>query len=130
MMHAWQTSAWALWMGLTMASLLVVGCSTTSGAHCRPVENGCFLRLYDGDDFEKSEACLVIDEPGRYANLDQVPGATQHWTGAADSFEVGPQATVTVWSERNFSGNSVIYAPGARIRSVEPEPASLELRCE
>lgn len=89
-------------------------------------EKACSIHLYDND--ELSGESLVIDQPGDYPNLDNLPGADgKNWTDEADSFKVGEGAVVTIWTARNFEGDSTVYTageyPGAK------EPSSLKIEC-
>lgn len=89
-------------------------------------EKACSIHLYDND--ELSGENLVIDQPGDYSNLDDLPGAQgKNWTDEADSFIVGEGAVVTVWTARDFEGDSTVYTagkyPGAK------EPSSLKMKC-
>lgn len=92
--------------------------------------NGCYVHLFDGDDFDANDDNFVLTEPGRYADLSDLPGASKDWTDEADSLIVGPNATVIGWSETNFQGTQMIYEPGSRHPDVDDEPSSLEMTCE
>ena len=94
-------------------------------------ESGCYVMLFDGDDFDESDSRYLINEPGRYASLAGLPGTARDWTGQADSLKVGGTATVTIWPEVNFGGTPETLARGTEIPDMEmsEEPASLELTC-
>jgi hypothetical protein len=91
--------------------------------------NGCFVHLYDDDNFSTADDNFVLTQPGSYTNLDNLPGANQSWTDEADSFKVGSAATVTVYDEENFEGNSKTYQPGSEEPSADIEPSSLKMSC-
>ncbi len=94
-------------------------------------EGGCYVMLFDGDDFDESDSRYLINEPGRYASLAGLPGTARDWTGQADGLKVGDTATVTIWPEVNFGGTPETLARGTEIPDMEmsEEPASLELTC-
>lgn len=91
--------------------------------------NGCYVHLFDGDNFDANDDNFVLTEPGRYADLKELPGADKDWTDEADSLIVGPNATVIGWSETNFQGTEVTYESDSRHPDVDDEPSSLELTC-
>lgn len=98
--------------------------TTASGA-----ATDCWVHLYDGDRFDEREPNFRLTEPGRFANLRELPGATQDWTDEADSIRVGPKATVTIWSQTDFQGPSQVLQPGSEHPDLDDEPYSLELAC-
>lgn len=89
----------------------------------------CWVHLYDGDRFDAREPDFRLTEPGRFANLRDLPGATQDWSDDADSIRVGPKATVTIWSQTDFQGRSQVLQPGSEHPDLDDEPLSLELAC-
>ncbi|MGH8162287.1 MAG: hypothetical protein ACRESR_09150 [Gammaproteobacteria bacterium] len=111
-------------------SVILAGCGAqgaSGGGSGDSASNGCLVHLYDGGDFEGDN--VVINKPGRYANLKNLPSAKQNWTDEADSFKVGSAATVKVWGKTDFQGSSKTYRPGSKEASADPEPSSLELSC-
>ncbi len=89
-------------------------------------EKECSLHLYDNDKLSGEN--VVIDQPGNYPDLDNLPGADgKNWTDEADSFRVGKEAVVTVWTARNFEGDSTVYTAGEYPEAKEP--SSLKLNC-
>lgn len=87
---------------------------------------GCYIHLFDGDNFKGPN--LKIDGPAEYANLDDLPNSDgRNWTDEADSFKIGEGATVTVWYQTNFGGDSFVYQPGEY--ASEEEPYSLKIEC-
>ena len=92
-------------------------------------DGDCFVHLYDSDDFDTSDDNFKLTEEGRYATMDDLPGADQDWTDEADSIEVGDGATVTIWEKENFEGESQELDAGSRHPDIE-EPSSIELTCD
>lgn len=93
-------------------------------------DDECYIHLFDGDDFDEDDDNFRLTEPGTYANLDDLPGADQDWTDEADSARVGESATVTIYSEIDFGGESTTLDPGSEHPDLDPEPSSLEMTCE
>ncbi len=96
---------------VTFGFLVLAGCAAQEdpgtnvsppGAEENEVDGrgeGCWVHLYDGDNFDEQGDNFRLTEPGRYENLANLPGADQDWTGEADSLRVGANATVTSWPE-------------------------------
>lgn len=91
---------------------------------------GCFVHLFDGDDFDETDDNFKLTEPGRYGNLEKLPDATKDWDGEPDSLRVGEGATVTIWSEKDFGGDSKTYESGDEEGRLPQEVRSLELTCD
>lgn len=121
--------------------LVLSGCGTSSGEELpgngdsagdgdSGAKDGCYVHLYDGDDFDERDDNFRLEEPGRYSDLRSLPGSSRNWDDEADSLKVGPKASVTVWSERDFKGNKQEFKAGDEEPDLDDEPRSLELRCE
>lgn len=88
--------------------------------------DACYIQLYDGDNFK--DGSIIIEGAGEYADLKGLPGADgKDWTDEADSFIVGEGTRVTVWTKKNFEGESKVYEAG-EYPSVD-EPYSLKIEC-
>lgn len=115
---------------LLFAALLAVACGRgqTNGDGNATPTGECFVHLYDGDNFDETDANYRLEQPGRYGDLSRLPGVDKNWDDEADSMRVGANAHVTAWSEPGFGGEAKEYPPGD-YPDVEPEPRSLELTC-
>jgi len=100
------------------------------GAETEGPDDGCFIHLFDGEDFDDQDDNFQLIDPGEYKNLADLPGADKDWTDEADSLRVGSAATVTIYSEENFEGTSKELKPDTEVADVEHEPKSLEMVCE
>lgn len=90
------------------------------------VAKGCFIELFDGDNFKDDS--IKVNGPAEYSDLSDLPDANgMDWTDEADSFKVSKDATVTVWTETNFEGDSTVYDAGNY--PSEDEPYSLKIDC-
>lgn len=92
-------------------------------------DSGCYVQFFDSDDLDESDDNFKLTQPGDYEDLKSLPGADMDWTDEADSLEVGPGATVTVWSDTGFDGPSKKLEPGNKYPDVDPEPSSLKMSC-
>jgi len=112
-----------------LISFLIFSCSSdddNGGNHSENPPNSCFVELFDGDNF--SDDHIIIEGEGEFPNLDNLPNADgKNWTDEADSFKVGPQTTMTVWTQTNFEGDSTVYETGEY--PSEEEPYSIKIRC-
>ena len=91
--------------------------------------DGCWVHLFEEDDFDETEDNFRLSQPGRYGDLDDLPGATDDWDDEAESIRVGPDATVTIWPDTNFEGTPIELGPGSEQADLDEEPESLELTC-
>ena len=89
----------------------------------------CFVELFDSDNFDENDDHIKVTEAGKYEDLTSLPGANEDWTDEADSIRVGGGATVTIWPEKNYSGQSQTLEAGSENASIDGA-ASLELTCE
>lgn len=92
--------------------------------------DGCWVHLFEDDDFQEDDDHFRLAEPGRYSDLGNLPGATDDWTDEAESIRVGPDATVTIWSDTDFEGEWIELGPGSEQADLDDEPESLELLCD
>jgi hypothetical protein len=125
--------------GFAMLAGLAVTMSLSGAIHAAGTGNqagtqdggqasGCFLIMYDGDNFEDTR--ITIRGAGEWKNLRNVPEAREKdWDGEADSFKVGPNATVQAWKGENFTGESRSFPPGTQQPKVDFEFKSLKIRC-
>ncbi|MEO6824736.1 MAG: hypothetical protein ABI167_08460 [Nitrosospira sp.] len=121
-------------VGFAMLAGLAVTMSLSGAIHAAGTGNqagaqgGCFLMMYDGDNFE--DTSITIRGAGEWKNLRNVPEASEKdWGGEADSFKVGPNATVQAWKGENFTGESRSYSPGTQQPKADFEFKSLKIRC-
>lgn len=91
--------------------------------------DGCSVHLFDDDNFDESDDHFVLRETGRYETLANLPGAARDWTDEADSIRLGADATVTIWADTDFHGQSVTLEPGSEHPDLDSEPSSLEMTC-
>lgn len=113
----------------TDASTTDTGLPTSSSVAGTNGGDGCWVHLFEEDDFDETDDNYRLTEPGRYADLNNLAGAADDWTDEAESIRVGPEATVTFWSETEFRGQPTELGPGSERADLDEEPESLELTC-
>lgn len=101
---------------------------TTTGADASGTD-GCWVHLFEEEDFDETDANFRLTEPGRFSDLENLPGATDDWDDEAESIRVGPDATVGIWPDTNFEGTPIELGPGSERADLDEEPESLELTC-
>lgn len=90
-------------------------------------DSGCYVHLFDGDNY--SDDNIVVEGPGDFPSLADLPGTDKNWNDEADSFKAGKNTTVTMWTRTNFEGDSIVYSKGAHEPSID-EPSSMKIRCD
>lgn len=90
---------------------------------------GCWVHLFEEENFDESDEHFRLTQPGRYADLDALPGTDEDWDDEAESIRVGPAATVTLFADSDFQGETLELGPGSERADLGEEPESLELRC-
>ena len=96
-----------------------------------PNPNGCFVFVYDRTDWQG--AGVVLNGPARWPNLEGLRASQENWRNRIRSIDVGPVATVTVYTDAVFSGVSRRFAPKSRLGGLDSEISarveSLDLAC-
>jgi hypothetical protein len=103
--------------------------STNESSGDNSTGNGdCWVELFDSDNFDESDDHFKLKKDGEYQDLSDLPGADQDWTDEADSVKVGGDASVTVWSEKDFKGEEHQLKPGSEHPDLD-EVSSLKMSC-
>jgi hypothetical protein len=96
-----------------------------------PNPNGCFAFVYDRTAFQGDR--VVLNGPERWRSLERLRVDQVDWRNRIRSFDVGPAATLIVYTGPNLTGTSRRFAPGSRLSRLEGELnvgiGSLELSC-
>jgi hypothetical protein len=69
-----------------------------------PSPEGCFVQVWEQPSF--GGASDYVNGPRRYPSLRDMPGR-RDWHDRIRSLKVGPSSAVTVWSQENFTGNTL-----------------------
>jgi peptidase inhibitor family I36 len=116
----------------------MVGLAACGGAPPRiglglpaPNPNGCYVFVYEKPDWKG--AGVVLNGPERWSSIERLRVDQEDWRNRIRSLDVGPAATVTVYTDPAFSGMSRRFAPGSRLASLEGEISarieSLDIAC-
>lgn len=114
-----------------LAAFFFTSCSNNDDNHNNSDDNaggseGCYVHLYDGDNFKDDN--FIVKGEGDYSDLSKLSGTDKDWNDEADSFKIGKNATVTMWTKTNFEGDSIVYKGGTEKASAE-EPSSMKIKC-
>ena len=90
--------------------------------------SGCYVTLYDGDGF--SDKSVTIPGPVKLDSLASLPEANgKSWNGEADSFKLGPSASMQAFAGEHFKGKSRTYTPGTEEANTTFEFDSVWIVC-
>ena len=91
--------------------------------------DGCYIHLFVNDNFDSSDTDDIIVGPGEFANLRNLSGAADDdWGDEMDSLKVGSAATVQVWEDEGFQGNTQTLQPGTE-QPDAVEFSSMKISC-
>jgi hypothetical protein len=107
----------------SMKMVNVVQSSSTKSTNA-----SCYIHFFYSDNFKDTNH--IVYGPGKWSNLQNLPGAGGvDWEGEIGSFKIGPTATVRIWEDKNFHGNSQILGPGTEIANFDDALASIKITC-
>ena len=96
-----------------------------------PNPNGCYAFVYDRPEFRGDR--VVLNGPERWRNLERLRVDQVDWRNRIRSFDVGPAATIVVYTGPNLTGPSRRFMPGSRLSRLEGELnegiESIEMSC-
>jgi hypothetical protein len=84
--------------------------------------DGCWARLYDGQDFRGN--LLTVVGPTDMPNMRTAFGTD--WSGSFDSVQVGSKATVTVYDNENYAQKVATYKPSQSIADLDEKRGFFE----
>ena len=84
--------------------------------------NGCWARLYDGEQFKGDMLTLVgpVDMP------DMRTAFGKDWGGSFDSIAVGPKATLTVYDNEQYRDKAATIKAGQRVPDLDTKMGFFE----
>jgi hypothetical protein len=84
------------------------------------LNNGCWVRLTDKDAMPRQgNDILTIVGKMNMPSFQTASGV--NWSRKADSLTVGPKASVTVYSEKDFKGSSAKLTGGQQVKDLNKE---------
>ncbi|MBI1848963.1 MAG: hypothetical protein HYR85_01325 [Planctomycetes bacterium] len=82
--------------------------------------DGCWVDVFDADDFNGDKAHDRIAGPGEWSTLRDLPGAAKvDWANKIDSLIVGPHARLHVWKDEGFESTHWEFGPKTQVASLE-----------
>jgi hypothetical protein len=115
---------------LTLTAVAGAGCARTELRVGRPAPNpnGCYVMVYDQPGFRGVGD--LWNGPGRWATLDGLRQTNQEgWRNRIRSLRVGSAATVTVYTDANFKGESRQFAHPHLDPTFSGRIESVQLAC-
>jgi len=87
--------------------------------------------VYDKPEWQGARE--VVNGPGRWPNLERLRLDKEDWRNRIRSLDVGPAATLTVYTDATYTGTSRKFAPGSRPARLDTEISgrieSLDVAC-
>lgn len=108
-------------------ALLFFGCKKDEDKDPNDPDGSCYVHLYDGDNFTDDN--VIVKGPAEFSSLKRLPNSNKDWSDEADALKVGPNTTVTIWSEEDFKGESATFQAGAEEPDLDHEPRSMKITC-
>lgn len=114
---------------LTLSAVLIQSCGNSVKPDTPDPDNpgtDCYVQLFDGDNF--TDESVTIKSPGEFSDLSNLLGSHTDWTDEADSFKVGKNTTVRIYTEKDFKGESKTCKGGNKISSEIKESYCINKR--
>jgi hypothetical protein len=96
-----------------------------------PNPNGCYVFVYEKADWQGDR--VVLNGPGRWPSVERLRVDQKDWRNRIRSIDVGPAATLTVYTNATYAGISRQFGPGSRPARLESEIRahieSLDIAC-
>ena len=80
------------------------------------IDKNCYIEVFDDDDFDMKDAHYKIQGPKEFASLRDVGG--KDWNNDIESVIVGTNARVKAYSDKDFKGTELAFAPGQRVPNL------------
>src|SRR4029453_10581888 len=80
------------------------------------VDKNCWIEVFDDDDFDMKDDHYKIQGPKEFASLKDLGG--KNWNNDIESVIVGSNATVKAYSDKDFKGTELAFAPGQRVPNL------------
>jgi hypothetical protein len=80
------------------------------------IDKNCYVEVFDDDDFDMKDDHYKIQGPKEFASLKDVGG--KNWNNDIESVIVGTNAKVRAYSDKDFKGTELAFAPGQRVPNL------------
>jgi hypothetical protein len=106
--------------------------ATAADLETQVFDKNCYIEVFDDDNFDMDDAHYKIQGPKVFASLKDVGG--KNWNNDIESVIVGSNAKVKAYSEKDFKGTELAFAPGQRVPNLgkldmKDEIESLKISC-
>ena len=98
-------------IGTTLLLVMAAACGAARpqvAGITMPSPHGCFVQVWEQANF--MGAADYVNGPRQYPDLREMPEG-RRWHNRIRSAKVGPGATASAWSERNFRGTTIRLLP-------------------
>jgi hypothetical protein len=80
------------------------------------VDKGCWVEIYEDDNYDKDDPHLQIQGPAEFASLKDLKG--RNWNNDIESVIVGPNATVKAYKDKDFKGTEIAFTSNQRVPNL------------
>jgi hypothetical protein len=105
-------------IGLPLFAAIAFGAAPAFAAdlETQVIDKNCYIEVFDDDDFDMKDDHYKIQGPKEFASLKDLGG--KNWNNDIESVIVGSNATVKAYSEKDFKGTELAFAPGQRVPNL------------
>jgi hypothetical protein len=97
--------------------VLAFGSSVTAAdLEVQVVDKGCWVEIYEDDNYDKDDPHLQIQGPAEFASLKDLKG--RNWNNDIESVIVGPNATVKAYKDKDFKGTEIAFTSNQRVPNL------------
>ena len=96
--------------GLIAAGALSV---EAADVEMKMVDKDCWIEVFEDSKYDANDPHVKVDGPKEYASLKNLNG--RDWNNDIQSIIVGSSALVLAYTDKDFKGTEVAFAPGQRI---------------
>ena len=103
---------------LFSALLVLAGGSSVTAAdlEVQVIDKGCWVEIYEDDNYDKDDPHLQIQGPAEFASLKDLKG--RNWNNDIESVIVGPNATVKAYKDKDFKGTEIAFTSNQRVPNL------------
>ena len=105
-------------MGLPLVAAIAFSVvpSMAADLETQVIDKNCYVEVFDDDDFDMKDDHYKIQGPKEFASLRDVGG--KDWNNDIESVIVGTNARVKAYSDKDFKGTELAFAPGQRVPNL------------
>jgi hypothetical protein len=102
-------------VGLPILAAIAFGAAPAFAAdlETQVIDKNCYIEVFDDDNFDMDDGHYKIQGPKEFASLKDLGG--KNWNNDIESVIVGTNARVKAYSDKDFKGTELAFAPGQRV---------------